>query len=709
MSTTKKRKLRAIFFADIVGYTSLMQKDEAQASAFLQKFRNTLDKKVIDYEGDIIQYYGDGCLCTFESSVNAMNCAREVQTIFKTKPSLPVRIGMDSGDVVFEAGNVYGDTVNLASRIESLGIAGSILFSSRINRQIANQKSFKVTSLGSFDFKNVNQPMEVFALANEGFVIPRPAEMKGKLKNKAHQKNKWLIPALLTTVLLALFGFWYAQTQNTPPLIPQVADNIFKPEAIKNKKLAVLVFENQTNNEQLDVFGKMISDWISGALIENGVNNLISAKAVQKNMEVAEQSGIRFNKVTGAEVFIDGRYYIQNKELLLRAQMVEAKTGNIIHAFPLMKTAEQNYMDLLSDLNQQVMSYCLVGQDEKYVRRLPKYNAYQSYLKGKFLFGTKNRQAAAAFMKAFHLDNTYIEPLIKLIPLYTNLRQYPKADSLIQLIHSLPVELTEYEKLRTKIYECKLNGDLKKELAVNETLTKEFPKGDSQLDIIYMHNNMPSKVLELKKQNWRGYEDKNCYTCQWSDKYVMLAYFKTKQYQAVKTFFENITYDIIDVEIIVNYLRALVRLRELDLVDVTINRYSKAPLSLYGASNINSILPSVVAYELFLMDKEEAAGKYTNMGLEWVQKARFPWNHHIPFKQSLYFVKKDYQKVIDNVLKLPYHPNSIGNVGACYAYLGKKEEAIKIIQQIEKTTPRYDLDGKGLCSFRRKRKSSNLT
>ncbi len=117
----KKRKLAAILFADIVGYTALMQKDEATARQNLEKFRNTLNEKVAVYHGQIIQYYGDGCLCTFDSAVDATQCAKEIQQIFQSEPKVPVRIGLHSGDVFFEADNVYGDAVNVASRVESMG------------------------------------------------------------------------------------------------------------------------------------------------------------------------------------------------------------------------------------------------------------------------------------------------------------------------------------------------------------------------------------------------------------------------------------------------------------------------------------------------------------------------------------------------------------------------------------------------------------
>ena len=123
MSTSKNRKLAAILFADIVGYTSLIQKDEATANVALEKFHSTLNTKVITHKGQVINNYSDGCVCTFDSAVAAMNCAKEVQSIFQTDPKVPVRIGLHSGDVMFKENNLYGDSVNIPSRIESLGEA----------------------------------------------------------------------------------------------------------------------------------------------------------------------------------------------------------------------------------------------------------------------------------------------------------------------------------------------------------------------------------------------------------------------------------------------------------------------------------------------------------------------------------------------------------------------------------------------------------
>ena len=167
------RKLAAIMFADIVGYTAMMQTDERKASTLLDKFLKTINDQVEKHNGRVVNNYGDGCVCTFDSAVDAIYCAKESQSIFISEPMVPVRLGLHSGDVFYKEGNVFGDSVNLTSRIESMGIASSILISKRLRDVVKNQSNLKLNSLGLFEFKNVEEPIEVFALANDGIVVPR--------------------------------------------------------------------------------------------------------------------------------------------------------------------------------------------------------------------------------------------------------------------------------------------------------------------------------------------------------------------------------------------------------------------------------------------------------------------------------------------------------------------------------------------------------
>ena len=208
-SPDTKRQLAAILFADIAGYTALMQKDETTASALLRRFQKELEKKVPEKNGRIVNFYGDGALCIFDTPLEAVQCAMDLQNNFKNEPLVPVRIGVHSGTIVFDNGKVYGDSINLASRIESMGIPGAVLISKKVRNEIKNRPNLNTTSLGSFAFKNVDEPMEVFALSNEGFTIPKRKEMQGKVKQAVPFKlNKLLLPVIVGVLFLAVLGLW---------------------------------------------------------------------------------------------------------------------------------------------------------------------------------------------------------------------------------------------------------------------------------------------------------------------------------------------------------------------------------------------------------------------------------------------------------------------------------------------------------------------
>lgn len=158
----------------------MMQADEVNALSVLDRFKTILEAEVHLYEGKIIQYYGDGCLLSFDSAFLGLRASLALQRQFIEKGA-PVRIGMHLGDVVYKNNNAFGNGVNIASRIESLGIPGAILLSKTIRNQVKNQPEFSLTSVGSFHFKNIQEPMEVYAVSNPEFIVPRPDQMQGKV------------------------------------------------------------------------------------------------------------------------------------------------------------------------------------------------------------------------------------------------------------------------------------------------------------------------------------------------------------------------------------------------------------------------------------------------------------------------------------------------------------------------------------------------
>jgi len=185
MKREMARRLAAIMFTDIVGYTALMQQDENAAIEVRANHRREFQQCHETYNGEILQYYGDGTLSVFQSGVEAVECAVAIQKALREGEPVPLRIGLHMGDIVFDGTEIYGDGVNLASRIESLSVEGAILLSGKLNGELANQQQISTVSLGHFELKNIAHPIEVFAVSNEGIKVPARSELRGKQEKQA--------------------------------------------------------------------------------------------------------------------------------------------------------------------------------------------------------------------------------------------------------------------------------------------------------------------------------------------------------------------------------------------------------------------------------------------------------------------------------------------------------------------------------------------
>jgi adenylate cyclase len=256
---TSKRRLAAIMFADIVGYTSMMQTNEQHAISQVKLLETLLESSVHAHSGEVIQYYGDGSLTIFTSATDAVQCAMKMQRAYHLGQGVPLRIGIHIGEILQEKDRVMGDGVNLASRIESIGKTGTILFSHNVYQKIRNNTAFSCASLGSFEFKNVEQPMEVYALANEGFPTIYPEEVTGKLKPAASSKG-------ILSWVKNMFSSTRSDSQTkrsgeilTPPPVIETRG--------PDKSIAVLPFDNYIADPQQQYLADGIADEIRSQLL----------------------------------------------------------------------------------------------------------------------------------------------------------------------------------------------------------------------------------------------------------------------------------------------------------------------------------------------------------------------------------------------------------------------------------------------------------
>src|SRR4029079_713650 len=171
MSADEQRKLAAIMFTDMVGYSALSQRDEKLAQELLEEHRRLLREIFPRFHGTEIKTIGDAFLVEFGSALEAAQCAIEIQRALAKRDAdepaerqIQLRIGIHIGDVIHRGDDVYGDGVNIASRIEPLANPGGICLSMDVERQIRNAVETRFEKLAPTELKNISVPMDLFRI-----------------------------------------------------------------------------------------------------------------------------------------------------------------------------------------------------------------------------------------------------------------------------------------------------------------------------------------------------------------------------------------------------------------------------------------------------------------------------------------------------------------------------------------------------------------
>ena len=311
----QNRQLAAILFTDIVGYTGMMQKDERNALSVTRHYMAVLEEATDTFHGRILNDYGDGSLCSFPSVTEAIKAAVQMQHQLQREPNVPLRIGIHVGELFFEGHKVMGDSVNVASRIQSLGCANSILLSKEVFDKLKNQPEYKSVSLGKFEFKNVDEPLEIFALAREGLTVPKKEQLSGKLKEIKKRSTRKKILAGTIVLILVLASFM-----------------IFKKYFISSgfrgeKSIAVLPFGNDEQGN--------IEDYLNDGITQDIISKLSKISSLQK---VIGWFSVRtFKKTTktikqigdelGVAAILTGTIQKQGDKTHIIAELIEASTN----------------------------------------------------------------------------------------------------------------------------------------------------------------------------------------------------------------------------------------------------------------------------------------------------------------------------------------------------------------------------------------------
>src|SRR5713226_5845264 len=182
-----ERRLAAILAADVAGYSRLIEADEEGTLGRLKALRaEVIDPKIAGHHGRIVKTTGDGLLVEFASVVDALRCAAEVQTaLAESNAPLPqdrrieFRIGINVGDIVVEDGDIFGDGVNVAARLEGLAEPGGICVSARVQEDAAGKLDLAFEDMGEQALRNIARPVRVYRVRPEG-PLPNPPRPESK-------------------------------------------------------------------------------------------------------------------------------------------------------------------------------------------------------------------------------------------------------------------------------------------------------------------------------------------------------------------------------------------------------------------------------------------------------------------------------------------------------------------------------------------------
>ena len=215
-----ERRLAAILFTDVVGYTDLMGQDEEAGRRVRARHERLVREQVKRFLGQWIEEKGDESLSIFSSALDAVHCALAIQKRLVGDRDLQLRIGIHLGDVSVEDGRVYGDGVNVAARVRPVAEPGGVCISQPVRDSIRNQPHLVATSLGVLELKGVAEGVELFTVAGEAIVPGRPAAGTRAQTGRFGDRHRLAAVAALVLALLAA-ALWLGQRQ-------RAVDSLFK-------------------------------------------------------------------------------------------------------------------------------------------------------------------------------------------------------------------------------------------------------------------------------------------------------------------------------------------------------------------------------------------------------------------------------------------------------------------------------------------------
>jgi adenylate cyclase len=326
---SETRKLAAILVADVVGYSRLAGTDEERTLARLRGLRSDLvDPSVAAHRGRIVKRTGDGSIIEFRSVVDAVRCAIEVQTgMVERNAGLPpekriqFRIGIHLGDVVEESdGDIMGDGVNIAARLENVAKPGAICLSEQAYWQVKGRLDLEVTDLGPTELKNIAQPIRVYSLEVGAPAQTKPAEPAAPAPQKRRLGLAWLAAALAALLIVIAGGAWWFLTANGPAVATKT------PTEATRLSIVVLPFANLSGDPSQDYLVDALTDELTTSLARIP-DSFVIARNTAMTFKGKPIDAKAIGKDLGVRYVLEGSVQLSGDQVRVNAQLIDADSG----------------------------------------------------------------------------------------------------------------------------------------------------------------------------------------------------------------------------------------------------------------------------------------------------------------------------------------------------------------------------------------------
>ena len=342
MSSSDNRQLSAITFIDIVNFSKLMHEDEAKAIHLLSLQKDIIFPIVKSFNGNILKELGDGLLISFNSAIQAVQCSIEIQSKIEFIKNLNYRIGIHVGDVIHRGGDVFGDGVNIASRIQEKCVVGEICVSKTVYDSVRNQTLIQCISLGEVQLKGIAEKLELYKLVRLDSTQLEPHNITPEMSSNESNSIKSFFIGLAFSALILFSGI-----------------NLYNTFSASSAKIsiAVLPFGNTIKDEDFNYLSQQFVDELTHKLINLNYlsikdfsqvvkiyEKIAPSKANIVDLDIAQQLGEELD----AHYILYGNYLIFNKEQIrITCNIANVKNGSILNSFQ----ETYNILDLMKVLD----------------------------------------------------------------------------------------------------------------------------------------------------------------------------------------------------------------------------------------------------------------------------------------------------------------------------------------------------------------------